>query len=335
MIEIHAPQIGMGDCFLIYIQEGEQEQLLVIDSGFSGTYPLFKQRLSSLMNTHACETRMLLTHIDRDHIGGFKKLFQDTNFQMQDRVTAFYYNTLHSLQALVPEVTEEMIEGSDHISLGTLTSCSDAITLEMLLTEKHVFVKTGLYSGTQIELGEGIRMTVLSPSVSSMTRYQEWARTKGLKTEASATDYHKPLRELMESPFVPDNSIVNASSLSFLVESKEHSLLFLGDAIPGDVFNALCALEYSKDSPLFVDVVKVSHHGSRHNTSSELLNLIRSKYFLVSGTRPDKETLARIICSQNEPVFWLNYDIAHALFSELEMTEFNIKSECGTEWILK
>lgn len=335
MIEIHAPKVGMGDCFLIYIQEDGHKQLLVIDSGFSGTYPLFKKELLSLMQAHICETRMLLTHIDQDHIGGFKKLFQDASFQMYDRLTTFYYNPLQSLQKLAPEVTEEMVESADHVFLDAMTSYSDAITLETLLAEKQVFVKTELHSGVQIELGAGIRMTILSPSSSSMTRYQEWVRKKGLKTEARITDYHKSLKELIEVPFVSDNSIVNASSLSFIIESKEYKLLFLGDAIPEDVFKSLCTMGYSQETPLFADVVKISHHGSRHNTSPELLDLIRSKHFLISGNSPDKETLARIVFSQNEPIFWFNYDISHELFTESEMNEFSIRLEHRTEWILE
>lgn len=335
MIKIYAPQIGTGDCFLLYFQEDGPEQLLVVDSGFSGTYPLFKKNLLLFMQTHDCNARMLLTHIDRDHIGGYKKLFQDTSFQMYDRIAAFYYNSLQSLQELFSEVTEEMVDGADGVSFSTLTSYREAITLETFLKEKQISVKTGLYSGTQIEIGEELKLTFLSPSVASMQRYQKWSRSEERKTATKGTDYHRTLNELIKVPYVPDSSCVNASSLSFLVESNAHKLLFLGDAIPEDICKSLSALGYSEQTPLVIDIVKISHHGSKHNTSPELLSMISSKCFLVNGDHPDKETLARILRFQDKPEFWFNHDIAEKVFTEFEKSEYNIKITCSTERVLK
>ena len=83
---------------------------------------------------------------------------------------------------------------------------------------------------------------------------------------------------------------------------------------------------YSKQNKLKVDIVKVSHHGSKDNTSNELLELIECNKFLISTDgkqhgHPDKEALARIICSQNNPCFIFYYNIAHKIFSEDEISK--------------
>lgn len=57
---------------------------------------------------------------------------------------------------------------------------------------------------------------------------------------------------------------------------------------------------------MWFDVVKVSHHGSKHNTSVSLLKLINSKKYLFSTngkgknfSHPDIETIYRIITTDN------------------------------------
>ncbi len=340
MIIVHALQVNNGDCFMLVFSNCNKPKLLVIDSGYVGNFQKFKDTLFRLIETYDCDVYMLLTHIDRDHIGGFKCLFRNFNSNKCEHIAGFYYNTLESIQRFAPCVTKEMVQADDEISVTTKTSYSDAVTLEKFLTEKKIFVQTGLQTGGQIDFCDGLRAHVLSPSASSLAKYQHWCQRKSTrKTTAVAADYHKPLAELMTKDFVSDDSPVNASSISLLIEAFGYRFLFLGDALPGDVVAGLKALGYSKDQPVQVDLVKVSHHGSRYSTSPELLQLIQGKRFLISGTggtgHPDKETIARIIRFQEQPVLCFNYDIAEKFLTAAEVKEYHIRTEFGTEWRLE
>lgn len=339
MISIRMLPVGNGDCSMLILQDANNTQLLVIDSGFAGTYKLFRPSLFNLMDKYACGIHMLLTHIDQDHIGGYKALFQDSNFKDYDRIAGFYYNTTESLKKLAPDLTPAMIEDEDCIFSDTKTGLTDAITLEKLLRNKKVPVYTDLQAGFRITFCPGMQASVLSPSSTMLAKYQTWVETKiGLPTAAGISDYKRPLRELMSNPFDPSTTITNASSISVLIEACGRRLLFLGDSCPADIVKSLRARGCSETSPLDVDVVKVSHHGSKHNTSTEMLRLIRSKYFLISGSggrgHPDKETLARIIQTQSEPIFYFNYDIATDIFSPSEVEEFHIQARFGEELTL-
>ncbi|MGG4330408.1 MBL fold metallo-hydrolase [Priestia megaterium] len=92
-----------------------------------------------------------------------------------------------------------------------------------------------------------------------------------------------------------DNSEVNGSSIGILLQFNERKMLFLGDAHP----DIICkSLEDLKESSF--DLVKIPHHGSKKNMTTELANLLKSKIFLVStnGGRhlhPDIESIAKII----------------------------------------
>ncbi|WP_197342548.1 AVAST type 1 anti-phage system MBL fold metallo-hydrolase Avs1a [Ralstonia solanacearum] len=99
--------------------------------------------------------------------------------------------------------------------------------------------------------------------------------------------------------YMPDISPTNGSSIAILIESEGSRLLFLGDAWAEDIVVELKRLEGRGDPQLF-DAIKVSHHGSVHNTSVELLSLIDAPIFLISSNgsahhHPDFEVLAEIV----------------------------------------
>lgn len=136
MIIVHALQVNNGDCFMLVFPNCSKPKLLVIDSGYVGNFQKFKNALLRLIEDYDCDVYMVLTHIDRDHIGGFKCLFRNFNPKICERVVGFYYNTLESIQRFAPCVTKEMVQADDEISVTTKTGYADAVTLENFLTEK-------------------------------------------------------------------------------------------------------------------------------------------------------------------------------------------------------
>jgi len=99
--------------------------------------------------------------------------------------------------------------------------------------------------------------------------------------------------------YMPDTSISNGSSIALIIRTGSARLLFLGDAWADDVVTHLQALQ-TTGGPHVFDAIKVSHHGSFHNTSVELLSIVDSPCFLISsdGSRhghPHVEVLAEIV----------------------------------------
>lgn len=99
--------------------------------------------------------------------------------------------------------------------------------------------------------------------------------------------------------YTPDTSIPNGSSIALIIQAGSTRLLFLGDALAEDVVERLKTLQ-STAAPIIFDAIKISHHGSLHNTSVELLSIADSPCFLISsdGSRhghPDFEVLAEIV----------------------------------------
>lgn len=339
MVIFRALQVKNGDCFMLLFPDQKKSQLLIIDSGFVGTFRKLEKNLYQFIEKYDCDIHMLLTHIDQDHIGGFRRLFGKSDHNLFGRIVGFHYNTLESLKQLAPFVTKEMVLSNDVMSTTTKTSYNDAMTLEAFLKNHNIPVNTGLYANGRVDFCEGISAQILSPSQSSLAKYQKWICAESeRKTAASVTDYSRSLNALAYRDFETDDNPVNASSISFLLNAFDCKMLFLGDALPADVTTGLRKLGYSEELPLHVDLVKVSHHGSRHNTSPELLKMIRGERFLISGQggkgHPDKETLARIIHLQEKPLLLFNYGISNDIFTPQEIKNFCIHAETHTEWRL-
>jgi beta-lactamase superfamily II metal-dependent hydrolase len=120
--------------------------------------------------------------------------------------------------------------------------------------------------------------------------------------------FEKLLRQSFDKDiedFEEDSKEANGSSIAFILEYGKYKLLFLGDAHPTLIEEKLKALYEPSDFPMYFDAIKISHHGSRKNTSPTLLQLVDSNNYLISTNgdkhcHPDIETLALIIKRETE-----------------------------------
>ena len=95
-----------------------------------------------------------------------------------------------------------------------------------------------------------------------------------------------------------DNSFPNRASMAFTwTYNGIPRMLFLGDASHEQVCKGLNDKYPGKH--LIFDLIKISHHGSKGNTSEELMNLVDSDLYVIPGGRtnggPSYETIAKIL----------------------------------------
>lgn len=99
---------------------------------------------------------------------------------------------------------------------------------------------------------------------------------------------------------------INRSSISFILKFHNKKFLFLGDSSPADYDEVLSYIsKQNEDKKIPFELVKISHHGSKFDTSSNLFNYITSKRYLIltSGNgydHPDLEVIAKIILKQDD-----------------------------------
>ncbi len=107
--------------------------------------------------------------------------------------------------------------------------------------------------------------------------------------------HHKRLADI----YKPDTSITNGSSIASIINLSGVRLLMLADAWAEDVVESLQELQSMGYSMIF-DAIKISHHGSFHNTSPDLLDIIDVPIYFISSDgskhgHPDIELITAII----------------------------------------
>ena len=307
-----------GDCILISFEHEGNKKNVLIDGGIPRTYLRhLKPELENLIKQGESIDMLIVTHIDDDHIGGIKELYQDTElnkdfikevwFNSGDLLSDYYKSDREAFRAV------EIIK-NDQTSMSVNQGC----TLEKVLKEeKGNWVQKLIQVSNDKLVFYGLSITILSPNekgLEKLHKHWEIETEKNVKMSKEHDDFDVPISELTKRKFKEDKAIPNGSSIAFLIESDNKSILLLGDAHPSVISDSLEKLKLaSKEKKLKLNLIKVSHHASKGNTSPKLLSLIESDKFVVltDGGRhglPDKEAIARIIASQPNCNIYFNYD---------------------------
>lgn len=187
------------------------------------------------------------------------------------------------------------------------------------------------------------KITILSPSPEQVKKMLEqtiqidgntiypYDSTRKKETAGSNTDFHLSIDEVLTNEFDEDRDVANCSSIAFIFEYKDFRILFLGDSAPSQIVNALNTRGYSETNKLKLSICKLSHHGSNHNTSDQLLELIDCNNYIISsdwnGERPGKQCLSRVVVNiKGNKIFYCNYP-HKSVFSETELAQYNIGFE--------
>jgi len=309
-----------GDCLWIEYGDPADPSRVLIDCGPPTTFPRLKARVESLPEKDRRFELFVLTHIDNDHIGGTIPFFKDENLGVEFGDVWFNgwrHLPQDKLGAKQAEIFSTLVRdrklpwnaaaGGGPLMVGPRTGGAD---------ELPVFTLPG-----------GLRLTLLSPTRDRLARlrmrWEKELREHGL-TPGSTVQYRKFLGgtrtastdvdALAASKFKSDATPPNGSSIALLAEFEGRGALFAADAhVPVLVDSIRSLLRRRGEERLRCDLLKVGHHASQGNTSTELIDLLDCPRYLIStsGARfhhPDRETVARLIKHGGErPEICFNY----------------------------
>jgi beta-lactamase superfamily II metal-dependent hydrolase len=290
-----------GDCLLLEYGEHHPDRTILIDGGRKGTYQTLRPALAELGSEGRQIDLLVVTHIDQDHILGILAFFEDP--QRPIAVGDIWFN------------------GYDQLKDSPLESfgARDGELLTTALLRQRIPWNQA-FGGASIEVGrpfqpldDGATITILAPDRHALDdlvdTWENECRHHGLIPGADPDDLPPEgleafgtidIDELAAEPFERDGSLPNRSSIAFLFEHSGVRILFTGDGDDPRLVTSLEPLAAAEGGRIRLDALKVSHHGSRKNTSRQLLDLIDCRKFLIStsGARhhhPDPIAMARII----------------------------------------
>lgn len=311
---------GYGDSLITRVGDSHPYSNIIIDGGIGDTYKILIKEIEYIKKNQEVIDLLVITHIDDDHINGIKKLFQNEVLNKEILKKVWFNSGLNI-------GVEKRVEFKDtNINKGVINSKF----IENELIEKNInWIRVKIIAGYEELIGES-KIKVISPTNDILEKLKEQWKTEKLKDldKSNYSDHSLSIERLLQNPFQEDKSIPNQSSIALIIEYSGRKLLLLADSQPSVLIDCL-----KDETNKNYDIIKVSHHGSKNNMNIDLLNLIKSNFFIISTNgalynHPDKESLSYIVSHYKETItLAFNYKniFDKKIFTESEVDKYSIK----------
>ena len=272
----------------------------------------------------------MISHMDDDHAAGMLKMLEDIESDLDDsiapvvQIDKIWFNAFDDIigNTEVPEVAslksganvadistqipglsdiDEHIgaviastrQGREIRNLAEKLSISVNDPFTPIDTNKPPLVRADIDT-PPVDLNDHVRITVIHPNEERLNEMQEkWDKDLKKALEKGDNDI------IFASIASRDKSPFNLASIVCLIECEGKSVLLTGDAREDDILDGLKKNKLlDDDGNINVDILKMPHHGSDRNVSSEFFKKVRAKHYVISADgshhNPDKATLVML-----------------------------------------
>jgi hypothetical protein len=313
MLELKFLPARQGDAIWILWGDEDAPHQMIIDMGTEEIGKRIREDILALPEENRKFDLLVITHVDRDHIGGVLTCLAEA-----DPIPGF-------------EVNDIWFNGFQHLSGGRLETGLEPMGPaqgERLSAWLRKQVWNLEFEGGPVRrvpgeemhtvtLHDGLELTILGPTPERLSEFidtwkeeVEEALRKGTLTEVSPgleslgpkvppiLEEELDLEILAETHNSKDGSHANGSSIALLLAYQGRRVVLSGDAFASDLTEALEIL--GGDEPLQVDAFKLPHHGSKKNVFRELVESVDCERWVFStdGTQfrhPDPVAIARVV----------------------------------------
>jgi beta-lactamase superfamily II metal-dependent hydrolase len=293
-----------GDCLWLEYGDAARPNRILIDGGRKLAWKTLKTRFAALPADQRKFELLMLSHVDADHIEGLLELVSEPDLPVSFKDVWFNgHRHLEREESFGPKQGEAFTAGIT----------AKRWDWNAAFGGKSVVIPDGGELPVKT-LADGLRLTLLSPTWEKLEKLEPvWKRElkKAGLLGAEQPDVDAPEEESFgaldardvekaaASPFEPDRSEANGSSICVLAEFDGRKAVLTGDG-HAELLAASLAKLRRGGQRLALDAYKLSHHGSHGTHSVEVMNEIRAKRFLVStnGSRhkhPHIESIARTV----------------------------------------
>ncbi len=318
MFNLHVIQAQFGDCLLLeYGTDATKPKFILIDGGPAKNYENdLRQELLDIIGEGGKLEALMISHIDMDHIKGVLDLLVELRQQQDDgekpllKIKKVWLNSFSVVDPdneLMPQMQEVLgLVGAQSIAdtsggialLGVKEGDSVARNCALLQIPLNPEGMDGFFMvgapSKKIKFSN-LQFSIVGPTQTNL---------KNLKVEWD-TWLKKMKKEIMKGVFdinkMNDKSVPNLSSLMFLVEGDGRTILFTGDGRGDHLIDGLTEKKLLKNGVCHVDVLKVPHHGSFHNTDAAFYDVVIADTYILSANgkydNPDFEVLEAIVQS--------------------------------------
>ncbi|UXH39784.1 ComEC/Rec2 family competence protein [Pseudomonas promysalinigenes] len=314
MFRVKAIQANEGDALLVSYGSALKKRHILIDGGPSGSLETLLFVLECERQTETLELEALVvTHYDLDHIQGVIELLN--NLPSWLIIRDIWFNGYHHLQPF------DILGPTEGDRLSALIRTKGLKWNASFCMQQNHREGPAIQQTTHpVKLRDELEVCVLSPDEAGLKALAaNWQNPKLPPPEQSLAPDDLlgrsdkwpplPLSTYRLDQFRSDRSVPNRSSIALLLTFKGKRMLLAADAWCDVIKNGLTK-HLPNGEP--IDLLKVSHHGSKGNTDRQLLNSLRCKKFLISTSgkghnHPDHALIGRLVANHSNPTIYFNY----------------------------
>jgi beta-lactamase superfamily II metal-dependent hydrolase len=328
MLKIDMLPAGYGDCLWVEYGSKSKPFRILIDGGISPTFETLRAKIETLSESERHFELLIITHVDADHIEGTIRLLGSVKTLGVSFGDIWFNGWKHldapdKLGGVQGEFLSALIDAGGHNWNKAFEGAAVVVPDE---GDLPVF-----------SFADGLTLTLLSPTRERLVKLKpKWnseVQKSGLDRDSveavlAALEANRKLRpeddvlgektinieQLGNSRFSGDGAEANGSAIAILAEYNGKSVLLTGDAWSPILAKSIQRiLDKTGDDRLKVGALKMPHHGSRANISTDLLDMLKCKKFLYSTNgkifhHPDPEGVARVILHGGKsPSLFFNY----------------------------
>ena len=350
MFSLHIVQADFGDCLLLEFGAEASRGFILVDGG---PPTVFDNALRKVLE-HKVKPRggrldrIILSHIDSDHIVGLIDLFAELRAQRDDgqpelvSVHGLWHNSFARvldpdnilgprLRALLAVAGVETT--MDH-SAASINGIAEGNKLRQYAQILNIPLNADLPDPITVESASTpvtfrtLTLNVVGPTEANLEALRaEWKEWLDDHEEAIASGNLKIMANA-------DKSVPNLSSICLVAEADGRTILLTGDARSDHVIQGLKAKGLLDASGrVHFDVLKVPHHGSDRNITKAFFRKVTADSYVLSADgkygNPDLATLIWLVEAAKEQSRTPDVYVTNTTPSTRKLTEEYPPSEYG------
>lgn len=293
---VHILSVGDADAIVInYQDDNTRWWTIVVDAGNVGDGKKIKRYIKHLDRDNYIIDYAVCTHPDKDHKGGFFDLFADANVIISNFVFANPETILSVDRRRLQFQTSSLAQKAKE----TYNNPTDAnVNLIDIIRKANTNIYQWVYNTDFI----GVPLKIVGPTMRFLkdSIYEMALNFAELSDETDADLYNEDetltdeeAKSVMDTK--KEDSPTNKASLILLFHPADRKYLLTGDACAKSIHDVADA--YGKE--VKGCILKVPHHGSKHNLTTEVIDLLAPSSATISCKGSKKHPNSGV-------VYWLS-----------------------------
>jgi hypothetical protein len=312
MFKIHTLQAAFGDSLILEFGTAAQKRWVLIDGGPEGTYGgSLRKELKEIADGGGSLERVILSHVDGDHIVGLLELFSELRQQTAPiAVAELWHNSFAKtigdgtdvqarFQAMVAAVAgANTIMSSSADEVNTIADGNklrlDALALAMPINSNFQNALVSLDTSPGVMTWGNLKVTIVGPTTVNLDNLKaQWIAWLDEHEDDAGGD---PMVAAMA-----DASKPNLSSIQMYVEDDQgNTAIFTGDGRGDHLLQGLGQANLLDASgTIHVNVLKLPHHGSDRNVTKTFFKKVTADHYIACANgkdgNPDLSTLRWLV----------------------------------------